>query len=387
MTKIILYLLIICKISLSYGQQSKENIIVRVLDSESNPIPFVNVYDNCGFGTMTNEQGYFSYSRKLSCSTIYLSHINFQLDSIESNLLKNDYKVTLANKSILLDEVVVKPFNVRQFLKKAYERLQKDRAHSYKNSTGYYKQITRNNEKIVEYLEMINNYQYSNRGINKWSIKNGRYANDTTNVFTFKNFSVYIREVLKIYGEKKVVAFPLSKFMDNYNFKYAGEIDSTHIVIEYELSKRNRRTLLPLKGNIIIDDENYNIVQFTGYFNELIGVKKTYFPYKLKNQGLKFVISYKEGEYNYAQANSSFEIYKFGRKEHSIAVNSIFVNLNDTISKLDENIFRNNSSDLEQIKSKKYNSELWSNPIIKRLEDEERTLKLFEDQKLFENKE
>lgn len=374
----------------SFTCNSQETeIIVKNIKGE--PIPFASIYNNCGFGTITNEIGVFTVNKKLirnDCPKLYISHLGFKQDSIELKSVKKGMDIYLKNNEIVLDEIIIGRFDVKKYINSVYKNLQANQSRSFEKSVGYYKQITKNNNKITELLEMINNFEYTNKGIEKWQIKNGRYAADTTGFLSFKNYSVYTREVYKTYGESNIMVSPISENSKNYDFFNIELYENGYRKINFKLRKSIRKKILPLSGSILINEKDSSIVKITGNIKSIVGIKKSHFPYKIRHYLTTYEIVYLENKFYYSQINTSFDVYKFFKKKHSINVKSFFVNLkeNKTLNTNNETFFTSNSSDIEIIKQIKYNPKLWDNPKIKRIKEEESIIKKFEEKVLFNHK-
>lgn len=367
------------------SQETK--IIVKNIKGE--PIPFASIYNNCGFGTITNEIGVFSINKKLvkeDCHKLYISHLGFKKDSIEIKSIKKDMTIYLKDNEIILDEIIISRFDVEKYIKSVYKNLQANQSRSFEKSVGYYKQITKNNNKITELLEMINNFEYTNKGIEKWQIKNGRYAVDTTGFLNFKNYSVYTREVYKIYGESNIMVSPISENSKNYDFFNIELYENGYRKINFKLRKSIRKKIMPLSGSILINEKDSSIVKIIGNIKYIVGIKKSHFPYKIRHYLTTYEITYLENKFYYSQINTSFDIYKFFKKQYSVNVKSFFVNLNENEDSNNETFFTSNSSDLDIIKQIKYNPKLWENPKIKRIKEEEDVIKIFESKDFFNHK-
>ena len=232
---------------------------------------------------------------------------------------------------------------------------------------------------------MINQFEYSNKGVESWQINNGRYANDSSAVFVFKNYSVYVREILKTYGESSILASPVSQYIDSYSFSYGGSFNNNFRIFRFELNKTNKKIILPQKGTLIIDIDTDEIVEINGTITKSLGVKKTFFPYRTRNVVVDFTISYDKGLFMYSQINTSFNIYKLFVKKHTVSVKSFFVNLHEKIEKEEKSMYGSRASDLSKIKQTIYNPLYWTNSAVLRLSEEDDIIEIFENLNLFNN--
>lgn len=153
---------IICIILLFVVHYNSKAQIIEgiVIDSNSKEaLPYANVSSNSGqSGTMTNSEGFFSFSVKKQNSNeaITISFIGYKNKIIPISDFKNSpLEIQLEPVKINLKEVIIRPLSPEEYLKLAIRNFANSRPSKDYYATAYYREKFMENDHFVALNEGI----------------------------------------------------------------------------------------------------------------------------------------------------------------------------------------------------------------------------------------
>jgi len=244
------------------------NIFAQVICNSisKNPIENVNIVSNKNKGTITNEQGRFTFDYFENFKSLTFSHLTYQTKKINRKDIMQLDTIFLQPAIVNLDAIVLNTFNAKDTLIKAIKRIPLNYTFKAFNLSGFYRESVVEDTKgvamtevsFLTYVNTKNNKQTYNTKI----IKGRRTENYTTfnleiygGVFRIIQVSDLVRQKRRIFDTKNLL---------KYNFNYGGSIynsENKTYIINYKPSDDdiyNNR-----KGKIFIDANTLAIVQVT----------------------------------------------------------------------------------------------------------------------------
>lgn len=222
-----------------YAQQA------LVLDSLSlEPIPYANLNFGNNQGSVSNEDGIIFTPK--DHEEYILSHLGYQTKKLSSK----DLKDTLYLKALAynLDEVVLRNFNAKDSILKAFENIPKNFLSQPFNQEGIFRYSLKKDGKGVEMIETdFLSYKASIKEENKTKIsevkKTEKYLLD---------LNTGVAEILNLMDLSQSNA-PLIEKLKTFNFSYAGRIKNLNESI-YKVELSDDQGLV--SGHIFLSENN-----------------------------------------------------------------------------------------------------------------------------------
>ncbi|TVZ27312.1 hypothetical protein JM83_2347 [Gillisia sp. Hel_I_86] len=234
-----------------------------VLDlNNKKPIESVHIlYNNNGL--ITNEDGYFEIPKEKNIDSIFLSHLSFKPKWIIFSDIKKNDTIYLQESPIILDEVVLKKFKVRDTILKAIYNIDKNYLNAPHNSFGFYRQSLKEDSKGIEMVE-VDFISYIEN-------KNSVYSTKITNARRTKNYSkIEFNTIGGVFTviEKGDFVKQQSYFLNpnnvnNYSYIYEGQIKYQGLEIyKIRFFPKNKDDLKFIrKGELYIDTKSLAFVE------------------------------------------------------------------------------------------------------------------------------
>ncbi|WP_340063784.1 carboxypeptidase-like regulatory domain-containing protein [Ascidiimonas aurantiaca] len=245
---------------------------IHIVDSEDlQPLSGVSIVAETGHGTITNADGVFDLSFSEAYIKVTISHISYQTQTIERNLIQDTIRLQLS--PIRLDEVTVSNFNAKDSLEKAIRSIPKNYVREPYNSFGFFRQSLEEDGKGVEMIEVSFIGYYNPTSEKKPFQVEIRDGKKTDNLSKFKVETVGGVLALIEGGDfvrNQNYFLDLNK-MENYVFSYEGfiekENDSKIYIIAFEPSMEADLSYLR-QGKLFIHSESFAIVEIDYRFDE-----------------------------------------------------------------------------------------------------------------------
>ncbi|MEM9867927.1 MAG: carboxypeptidase-like regulatory domain-containing protein [Bacteroidota bacterium] len=158
------------------SQTSTFSVSGQILDREtSEPIAFASVYvQSESIGTTSNEEGLFVFHIPTGKeeSSIIISIIGYAPISKRANTFGKNQKIFLSAKTTDLDEVVLtaakkKKLTAKAIVRKAYKNIERNYPDQPYILEGYVRDLQKEDEKFVEYLECASKLFYQAHTVKK----------------------------------------------------------------------------------------------------------------------------------------------------------------------------------------------------------------------------
>ena len=160
----------------SYSQTSTFSISGQILDIEtSEPIPFASIFIKSeSIGTTSNEDGLFVFHVPTGYeeSIVIVSVIGYTSIAKKVNDFNKNQKIFLSTKTTDLDEVVInatkkKELTAKEIVRKAYKEIENNYPTEPFVLEGYVRDLQKENDTYVEYLECAIKLLYQGYKIEK----------------------------------------------------------------------------------------------------------------------------------------------------------------------------------------------------------------------------
>lgn len=360
----------------AYAQKYKE-IKGTVVDQENHqPIPSVFIYsnENNAFATVSNDSGEFELKVPATTKRLIFSHVSYKAKEV-TKLDSMLAKISMTPTTIHLDTVVVHAVTPEQYIQKAYEKALENK-HYACYGKSYLQQITFNNSTPVAIFESFYDIKLSNKGIEKKSIAQGRFAIKKNIVSSTSNFS-YLTQFPSYTTKTKETDLltPLTtQYAAYYDFEIMGSfVERGRHYLKIAFHKKEKwKDRAGLEGYIILNKENFQVQNINGVVNFKTPELKVENPkFHVEDEVWTFNVSY----YNRRDSlsllsNMDFSIcYKIFKRNKFLAktkVNGTLItyDLNSNNKKLFLHKYKQKSEDLAKIKQAKYTPEFWKNNAI-----------------------
>ncbi len=162
--------------SISFAQKNISTLTGRILDKETlESIPFVSIYiEGQPIGTTTNEDGFFIFHipQGYEASNVIISVIGYQTISKQRDTFVKDEQLFLSSVVMSLDEVTItatkkKKLSAKQIVKRAHAEIKNNYPIQPYILEGYVRDLQKENEKHVEYLECAAKFLYKGTAIKR----------------------------------------------------------------------------------------------------------------------------------------------------------------------------------------------------------------------------
>lgn len=383
--------------------QQEFQIIGKIVSiSTGEVIPYCSLFvveDN--LGTSSNEEGEFVLNMNALPKKIIISHLNYETKTItidkrlslliQLEPLVNELKLVTIKSNSKKDHVAI------GLAKKAFFKTYKLSTQKYYGK-AIYRQKSKNDDRFIEFSEIIYDIQFNSEGISHWDILEGRYAMKSDGVKN-RNYTLLSKLLKTIQPETDNFVFPLNgKFEEQYNVfvveSYASN-KGRFAVLRFKPIKQSKVPLF--RGDVTVNVET-NEVYKVKYSIENDDVKLIGFAgggnRLKKNYKLNYEIVFKKDNFNnliidYVNVDQQFDFYLNGKFETQVSTTSnlsFFEYYKPTVSKRLGGQFRRNKSDWQKLNEIGYNTKFWEeNPIVKRTEVEQELIDSFEAEKSFES--
>lgn len=268
--------LIICAILLlgiiphTLGQQFNQ-LKGRILDSQSNPIPFSHVHvvsENTG--TLSNETGNFSIVITKLPLRLSVSHIGYATTEIEINEITQNLIINLEDDVKKLNEIVIKGLTARDVVLHAIDAL---RSNYLIDTLGYtlFTQFTKKTKTNPLLIQEFVHYLYSIRGVqNEAYIVKSRSKSfgKTGNELQRKS-----RVTPVLASESDLILKYRVNFLEKnktkrYEYSYLEDITYNNQLV-YRIKVESTKNNFAIGGEVWIHPENFGIAYVkANYQNE-----------------------------------------------------------------------------------------------------------------------
>jgi len=230
------------------------------------PIATVTIVSNKNKGTITNQQGIFTFTYFDDFSTLTFSHLAYQTKTLNRKAVSIKDTIFLKPAIINLNEVVLKTFNARDTILKAIKRIPINYNFKPYNTQGFYRESMLEDgigAEITEVSFLNYNKRRRNEPVYESKIIKGRRTN---NYSTFKlNLIGGIKRLIKVADKVRQKEGPFNlKELSDYKFSYKGNISVSKgniYIIDY---KSLKDTIYRYHiGKIFIDATTLAIIQIT----------------------------------------------------------------------------------------------------------------------------
>ncbi len=160
----------------NFAQSDITTLSGQVLDQKTlEPIPFASVYiKSQSIGTVTNEEGYFTFyiPSKRKMDIIIISVIGYVSVSKKANTFKENQQIFLSTRTTNLETVIItstkdKKLTAKEIVKKAYQEIKNNYPTKPYILEGYVRDLQKEDDKYVEYLECAAKLFYQGYAIKK----------------------------------------------------------------------------------------------------------------------------------------------------------------------------------------------------------------------------
>ena len=377
----------------------------KIIDESTGEIiPYCSVsQSNSSIGTSSNELGEFEIKTDTIPTSLTFSHLGYKNQTITVTDPKVNLTVKLSPLTNVLEEIVLKTVGKKKdryainLAKKAYKKLWYSTTNDKKDNyaRAFYRQKSKNDDQYSEFAEIIYDLRYNSRGIEQWSILQGRYALDEKSINN-KNYTLFSRILKSFQPVTDEIVFPLNVDLDSY---YNVSVDD---MINSDEGKIAVLKFTPIKGieTPILSGEAYintttnDVLKITGNIDKdnlkliRLNEKNT----SKKNYNLTYEIVFKKNNteklvIDYIKVDQDFDYYREDQLvTHMSATSNLtfFEYYTPTSRKKLGRQFKRKDSDWDKLNQIGYNKDFWeNNPIVKRTPVEKEVINAFEKQDAF----
>jgi len=162
----------------AFGQNNPPTLEGRVLDKQSQPIPYANIFNlSLKKGTISNQDGYFRIetSGKTKGDSLSISFVGFETKFVVLRAGTGFSTVTLEESAQLLNEVVVTP-KLNDYLFRLLADCKKKSSKAKVSGKAYYELKTFQDTTQVELVENFYNATINGYDLHDLDMKTGRLA-------------------------------------------------------------------------------------------------------------------------------------------------------------------------------------------------------------------
>lgn len=367
-------------------------------------IPFCSIMiDGTQTGTSSNELGEFEITIASLPAKLIFYHVSYQKQFLVISDPKKEIIVKLSPLVNVLDEVVLKnsknktDLQAKNLAKKVFNKITLLAQNKKKFGKAFYRQKTKSNNSYTEFSEIIFDIKYDLKGINNWSILEGRYALKEASINN-KNFSRFSQLLKSFQPDTDDIIFPLhNKLEDYYDVRIVDAFKDNNTTITVLSFKPYKHVKTPIFiGEAYINTTTNELLKITGTItkDDFEFIKFTNKNAHKENYNLSFNIAFKKGNnqetlIDYIKVDQTFDYFKDQRFETKISTTSslnFFEYYTPTSSKKLGGQFKRNTSDWQKLNTIGYNQKFWeNNPIVKRTPVEKEVIAAFEQKNAFES--
>ena len=394
--------------SVMMAQTRFESVVIDSKTSE--PLAYASVSSSRHNATITNAEGAF----RIKCGPTDRLQISF-IGYKKVEIMAADLKAITPLDPIqnTLDEVVVKPLKLRDFIRKtAKETLQQIKLYGDCTSTFFYRQTSHCDTTCNEYVEAFLSGQAAVE-LKNLILLTGRYAAiapDSANSYAYyRNY--YTFSQLELVGKKREhdpddTIVPLLYYYDNYyltDYSYTLDDQGRSIVV-INFTPRTKVIRPILAATLYIDEKTMHIRKVVGHGvntfirtgtwmedevveaeveEDAIADSHPYFTWIIPSD-FDFVITMTEKN-GYTEVESIHVETKHEFNDRTIATSSLLFNIgNGSKESGQDMIFYGNMH--RMIEKQGYDPKFWKeNEVVRRTPVEQHVAELFENDHLFGN--
>lgn len=378
----------------------------KVVDSETGePLPYSHIkIAGSTYGTVANEEGYFSLSTDQLPVILSISYIGYE--GIEIDVPDNNsISVELSPSVVSSDEIIVSDDYEINILKRAVENILSDSSRGF--GKAFYRQVTHTDTIASEFIEIFYGAELSANKVEQWKIENGRYAVIPYDSLEYRavnhNFTTFSTEGLVSVPPhwSSQTIWPLRSDMGNYyNFYFKTRYEQAgknSIVFSFE--GKSGVDVPTYEGTITILEDDLEILELDATISHP-DLNPFSFPQRrteTQNTVLNFRIV-REKMLNekytprFVEVSTEYQFVKkkgvFGRTDYTRDIKTgsmmFFYDYQsiETSPLANDKFFAKNDrdqSDFRTIDQTDYDPEFWKdNPIIRRTPVEESIIESFE---------
>ncbi len=365
-----------------------QNIVInaRVVDTETNEaLPNATIFVNAEKNRITNIEGEFilevSPMDMLTISYVGYKPVKIKAENVGPVIKLSPYIVELS-------EVKVLP--LKTILERVVSSLKAETAiYKEQESNFYYRQTTQNNGECCEYIEALIN-GYSEVAVRQPSIITGRYGGlkntDTKNYSFVGNY--YDMSCISPYTShklsKKKLIIPLmadSKIKYNMDYEILCDKANENYIYRIVFTPYSNVKVPIVKGVIYVDADSYKILKYEGDFlnYNIISKKGERFPLK---HTFSVIYTYYHG---FMEVQNVTTKGTYSQHGISVSINTTLANVGQKYYKGKKKL-GDTSNLIQKINSTGYDAKFWNdNTIIKRTSIEEKVMRMFEKDNVFNN--
>ena len=368
-------------------------------------IPFVSIgLTGSSRGTLTNELGYFSMKFSGRRGSVIFSHVGYKREVVSIPVTSEPLSVKL-ELAFVLDNVLVTAKDnseLYKILKKAITRT-RQQMRTDKFGRAFYRQLSQNDSTHNELYEIFYDSRFDANGISDWSLQDGRYAlrdnSAETNYVYNKNFTLINRLFPTLQPKTDLFITPMREDLEEFyelgTSKVIEQEGRQVAVIEFSPIKEAVGPTPAFAGEIYIDLENFNVLNYSGSFesNNLKVITFNSMGGEVDEYNLHFETNFRfngDGELllDYIKTQQEFEVVYSNGLRKSVETNSLFTiyeyyTPERRNRRLGGRLFAR-KSDRELIEEVSYDAEFWrQNPIVRRTPIENSVIEDFESDQKF----
>ncbi|WP_375580294.1 carboxypeptidase-like regulatory domain-containing protein [Marivirga tractuosa] len=395
----IIYLLIFFLFSIVCSGQKIEGIVKDSLSNE--PISFIHIYsEELEIGTLSNEEGEFSFSIPDSFNSdsieVVFSHVGY--GKIIKVIHLNKYnKISILAEKIMLDEVIARNEG-NKIASKISSWL---KTNSARYGYGFYRQVSYQDTLATEYVEAFYKVSVSRNEVKGIKQNQARFARKKTTkespYMIFQNFPFATTMIKIISGENSSIITPFSeKGLQNYTFEIIDRYkvdEETFVIMNCNPPQldENSDSNLWISSEVIFSVNQGKLIQYEAIINNGLGAENitgmdSEVKVRVDNSQYRWIISFDNSSGVINQIRTIYDYdYWVNNTKYPSRVESKFLIYEFTDKKL-RRLSEPKLDDLtiSDIEKAKYRPAFWSkNPVIKRIEKEEKIIRTFEEENAF----
>lgn len=382
-------------------KEKAHKIFGKIIDQRTGEtIPFCSITISGTLkGTSTNELGEFELNVPSLPTTLIISHLNYEKQTININSSNTNLNIKLKPLVYELEEVTItnkKDIYAYELARKAFDRAE-IYANKRKFGKAYYRQKSKNGDNYSEFSEIIYDIKYSTEGISDWDILEGRYALKGGTVNN-RNYTLLSRVLKSFQQNSDDLIFPFRKEIDRfYKVKTIEKTSSNNRNIAVITFDPNSWVKTPiLKAEAYIDTDTYDLLKLKATLenDNFKAVKIKDKNAKKKNYVLSYEMAFKRDStssllMDYMKVDQTFDYFRNDSlitKVTSSSLLSFFEHYSPNSRKKLGRQFRDNESDWQKLNAIGYNKSFWhENAIVKRTPIENEIINSFERNNSFES--
>jgi hypothetical protein len=389
------FILIGCCFFMNFFVHAQENTTITggVFDEKTGqPLFAASVYysHNQG-GTITNAEGEFIINKITDSDSLFFSYIGYITKKYSVNDLPP--KIFLEQSAISLSEAVIIPRNSNKLVKQLWNKYDKiykeEKKNQKKESTFYYRQITKTDTLYNEFIECFLTGEHTFE-LNQLKLQQGRYAvikQDSIFSLVYTNF-FQISKVRPFRSQnpskKEIITFLQPNFETIYNIEIVDRIrlkeNDDVLVFNFQPKKKSK---VSISGKLYVRETDLSILRFEGVIPDFeVNIKE-----QKKSAYLTFLVNYKDQQDSYpivetVNCTLTMDVFSKGNN-HKVQVVSTLFQVDQNFKQVSKKL-KNKDALTTVIDKTEYDSIFWeNNPIVKRTKIEEEVIKSFEKKNVF----